>query len=72
MEPVTLRCWQTSLAGNSARSFPPCKRRSRHGFRPIHRVLVSEILAHLDYIDEMVDRLSGEVEKRHRPFRDSG
>ena len=37
-------------------------------FSPIHRVLVSEILAHLDYIDEMVDRLSGEVEKVIAPF----
>ena len=31
-------------------------------------MLVSEILAHLDYIDEMVDRLSGEVEKVIAPF----
>ncbi len=37
--------------------------------RPHHRLLVTESLAHLDYLEETIKRLSAEVEARLRPFQ---
>ena len=36
--------------------------------KPHHRFLLSELLAHLDYLDESINRVSGEIEQRLRPF----
>lgn len=41
----------------------------RFGLR--HGVLVAEILAHLDYLDEAIDRLSGVIDERIAPFADA-
>ena len=37
-------------------------------FRPHHQFMLAEILAHLDYLDEAIERLSKEVETRIAPF----
>jgi transposase len=37
-------------------------------FGPVHRILVREIHAHLDYIDATVERLGAEIEKVIAPF----
>lgn len=37
-------------------------------FRPHHQFLLGEILAHLDYLDEVIERLSQEVEQHIYPF----
>jgi transposase len=37
-------------------------------FGPHQRFLVAEILAHIDFLDEMIERLSVEIAERERPF----
>jgi transposase len=57
------------LARGRLRKKLPLLRQALTGFfSPIHRILVSEILAHLDYIEETIDRLSDEIEKAIAPF----
>ncbi|HEX2173787.1 MAG TPA: hypothetical protein VHL09_15225, partial [Dehalococcoidia bacterium] len=36
--------------------------------RPHHRFLLAELLAHWDYLDEAIGRVSAELEDRLRPF----
>ncbi len=38
------------------------------GFSPTHRLLISEQLAHLEYIDEAIERLGGEIATMVAPF----
>lgn len=40
-------------------------------FRRHHAFLLSELLAHLDYLEEAVDRLSARIEEQLRPFAES-
>lgn len=37
-------------------------------FSPTHRILVGELLGHIDYLDEVIARLSEEVAKKFTPF----
>src|SRR5262245_626557 len=37
-------------------------------FGPHQRFLVAEILAHIDFLDEMIEHLSVEIGERERPF----
>ena len=37
-------------------------------FGPHQRFLVAEILAHIDYLDDTIERLSAEIGERERPF----
>jgi transposase len=37
-------------------------------FGPHQRFLVAEVLAHIDFLDETIARLSGEIGERERPF----
>jgi hypothetical protein len=37
-------------------------------FEDEHTLVVGQILAHIDFLDEAIDRLSGEIEERVRPF----
>jgi transposase len=37
-------------------------------FRPHHRFLLGQILSHLDFLDEAIEEMSKEVEKRLAPF----
>jgi transposase len=37
-------------------------------FRPHHQFMLGEILAHLDYLDEAIERLSKEIEEHIAPF----
>jgi transposase len=37
-------------------------------FQPHHRVLISEQLAHIDTLDEEIERLSAEIAQRLRPY----
>jgi hypothetical protein len=34
-----------------------------------HAPIVSQILAHIDFLDEAIDRLSDQIEERIAPFR---
>lgn len=37
-------------------------------FEPLHALLISSILAHLDFLDEQIERLSDAIEEQLRPF----
>jgi len=54
--------------GQLRKKIPALQQALTGWFSPVHRILVSEILAHLDYIDETVERLGGGVEKILAPF----
>lgn len=57
------------LAKGRLRAKLPALREALEGrFRSYHRVLVTEILAKLDYLDEAIARLSAEVERVIAPF----
>ena len=38
-------------------------------FEPLHAPLISSILAHLDFLDEQIERLSDAIEEQLRPFQ---
>lgn len=54
--------------GQLRRKLPALQEALTGRFLPVHRVLVSEILAHIDYIDKTVDRLGTEIDKILVPF----
>jgi transposase len=57
------------LARGRLRKKLPALRKALVGwFSPTHRVLVSELLAHLDYLDESIERLSGDIATMVAPF----
>jgi len=57
------------LARGRLRAKLPALRKALSGwFSPTHRLLVGEILAHLEYIDESIDRLSTDIAKMMIPF----
>jgi transposase len=57
------------LARGRLRKKLPALRKALSGwFSPTHRVLVGELLAHLEYIDESIERLSVDVESMIAPF----
>jgi hypothetical protein len=37
-------------------------------FEPLHALLIGAILAHLDFLDEQIERLSDAIEEQIRPF----
>lgn len=50
------------------RKLPALKEALAGKFRPHHALIVSEILSHIDYIDEAIERLSEEVDRLVAPF----
>lgn len=57
------------LARGRLRSKIPALTRALQGrFGPTHALVVGEILAHLDYLDEAIGRLTGRVEELIAPF----
>jgi transposase len=57
------------LARGKLRKKLPLLREALHGrFRPHHQFMLGEILAHLDYMDEAIERLSSEIEEHIAPF----
>jgi len=57
------------LARGRMRSKLPALKQALVGsFKPHHALIVSHILAHLDYLDETIATLSEEVERRLAPF----
>jgi transposase len=57
------------LAKGKLRAKLPALRAALEGrFREHHAVLVSHLLAHLEYLDETVAELTREIEQRMRPF----
>ena len=59
------------LARGKLRAKLPALRQALAGrFRPHHAFLVSQLLAHLDYLDEMITTLSERIETAIAPFAD--
>jgi transposase len=57
------------LAKGKLRKKLPALRQALAGrFSNHHALLVSHLLAHIDYLDETIDSLSAEIEQRLRPF----
>jgi transposase len=54
--------------GKLRRKLPALREALRGRFRPHHAVLVSRLLAHLDYLDEALDDLTAQIEKALLPF----
>lgn len=50
------------------RKLPALKEALAGKFRPHHALIVSEILSHIDYIDEAIERLGQEVDRLVAPF----
>ncbi|HVC99794.1 MAG TPA: IS110 family transposase [Candidatus Dormibacteraeota bacterium] len=57
------------LAKGRLRAKLPALREALEGrFQGYHRVLIGELLAHVDYLDEAIERLNGEVDRVIYPF----
>jgi transposase len=57
------------LAKGRMRAKIPALREALEGrFEPLHALLIGAILAHLDFLDEQVDRLSNAIEEHLVPF----
>ncbi len=57
------------LARGQLRKKIPALREALQGrFGPEHSLIVGQILAHIDFLDEAIDRLSDEIEQQLRPF----
>jgi transposase len=57
------------LAKGKLRAKLPALRAALEGrFRAHHAVLVSHLLAHIEYLDETIAQLTAEIEERMRPF----
>jgi transposase len=54
--------------GALRKKLPALKHALAGAFKPHHTLIVSHILAHLDYLDEAIATLSAEVEHRLSPF----
>ena len=58
-----------ALAKGRLRTKIPALKEALEGrFRPVHALMVGEILAHIDYLDEAIQRISSEVEQVIAPF----
>ena len=57
------------LARGKLRAKIPALKEALEGrFDSEHALIISQILAHLDFLDEAIDRLSAEIEERIAPF----
>ena len=65
--PPTPRSWPTWRAASCAKSWRPSPGPGR-AVSPAPRVSVGELLAHVDYLDEAIATVSGEVETHLVPF----
>jgi len=64
-DPVVL----ADLARGKLRKKLPALQRALVGrFRPVHAFLLEQILAKIDYLDEALDRLTAEIDRRVAPF----
>jgi transposase len=61
------------LALGKLRKKIPALRDALQGrFEPLHALLIGSILAHLDFLDEQIDRLSDAIEDQIAPFAPPG
>ena len=65
----TPTCSPSSRAGRCARRSRSCARRSPATSTRITRCWIGAILAHIDFLDEQIERLSDAIEEQIAPFR---
>ena len=70
--PPTPRSWPTSPRAGCARRSRRCKEALEGRFEPQHALLIGAILAHLDFLDEQIERLSEAIEEQLGPFAAGG
>src|ERR671936_2252921 len=57
------------LASGRMRAKIPALREALEGrFEPLHALLIGTILAHIDFLDEQIERISGAIEQQLAPF----
>jgi transposase len=56
--------------GRLRRKIPQLKQALRGRVREHHRFMLTEQLSHIDYLDEAIERLNGEIAERLRPFEE--
>ena len=54
--------------GQLRKKIPALKEALVGRFEAEHALIVGQILAHIDFLDEAIDRLSAEIEERIAPF----
>jgi transposase len=54
--------------GKLRKKIPELRRALQGRFSDHHALIVSRLLGHIDYLDETIEELSGEIEERIRPF----
>ena len=54
--------------GKLRKKIPALKEALEGRFEPLHALLIGSILAHLDFLDEQIQRLSDAIEEQLRPF----
>jgi transposase len=54
--------------GKLRRKLPALQRALQGRFRPIHAFLIEQIFAKIDFLDEALDRLTAEIDRRLVPF----
>lgn len=62
------RCWRSSPRDAYSPSGTPCARPSEGRFDNEHALVVGAILAHIDFLDEAIDRFSDLIEEQIAPF----
>jgi transposase len=55
--------------GKLRKKIPALKEALEGRFEPLHALLIGSILAHLDFLDEQIERLSCAIEEELRPFK---
>ena len=54
--------------GRLRKKIPELKKALKGYLKPHHKVLISQVLAHIDYLDEAIAALDAEIEEGMRPF----
>ena len=68
----TPRCWPSWRKGRLRAKIPALREALEGRFDAQHALLIGAILAHLDFLDEQIERLSDAIEEQLRPFRAGG
>ena len=55
--------------GQAAREDPALREALEGRFDDVHALWIGAILAHIDFLDEQIDRLSDAIEEQIAPFR---
>ena len=69
---VALAAWAAVFGGRSGGGVTVAIGHAQENRAPRHALLIGAILAHLDFLDEQIGRLSDAIEDQIAPFRAGG